>query len=91
VDATRKIPTPAITVVDPGSLRKENVAARYATTPTRETGATTASSLAGGSALPFISRRYQVKFVSSQVKFPTTAAIATSRETTRTAETFEFH
>jgi hypothetical protein len=90
VDATRKIATPAITVVDPGSLRKENVAARYAATPTRETGATTASNLAGGSALPLISVRYQVKLI-SQVKFPTTAARATSRETTRIAEYFEFH
>ena len=49
-------------VVEPGSRSKENVAARYAATPTRETGATTASSLAGGSALPLIyERRYQVK------------------------------
>ena len=65
---------------DPGDRRrrarvartKENVAARYAATPTRETGATTASSLAGGSARPLISAsgRYQVKLSSAQVKLP---------------------
>src|SRR3954447_25859869 len=54
VEATRKANTPRIVVADPGLLKKETVAARYAATPTRETGATTASSLAGGSARPLI-------------------------------------
>src|SRR4051812_36981587 len=54
VEASRNATTPSIVVVEPGLLKKENVAARYAATPTSETGATTASSLAGGSARPLI-------------------------------------
>src|SRR3954463_16799904 len=56
VEATRKAKTPTTVVSDPGSLTKENVAARYAATPTRETGPTTARSLAGGSARRIIPR-----------------------------------
>jgi hypothetical protein len=79
--------------VEPGFLRNENVAARYAATPTRETGATTARSLAGGSTRPLISAsgRYQVKLKIAHVKLPTNAAIATSRATITTAVVFEFH
>src|SRR6478672_10576273 len=51
VDATRNAAMPAILPVEPGSCRNENVAATYAATPTSETGATTASSRTGGSAL----------------------------------------
>src|SRR3954453_12031763 len=63
VEATRKATTPTTVVVEPGSRAKTYVAAQNAATPTRETGATTASNLAGGSALPLISRSrgYQVK------------------------------
>src|SRR5437763_14206470 len=51
IEATRNAATPAIVPVEPGSRKNENVAARYAATPTSETGATTASSRDGGSAL----------------------------------------
>jgi hypothetical protein len=54
VAATRKAVTPPTVVHDPGSRKKVMVAARNAATPTRETGATTARSLAGGSARPLI-------------------------------------
>src|SRR4051794_39697763 len=54
VEATRNAVTPASVVHDPGSRKKVYVAARYAPIPTRETGATTARSLAGGSARPLI-------------------------------------
>src|SRR5437764_5917673 len=57
VDARRNAATPAIRAVDPGCATNHTVAARYAATPTRETGATTARSLAGGSARPFIEGR----------------------------------
>src|SRR6478735_5238828 len=56
VEATRNAVTPASVVHDPGSRKNVIVAARYAATPTTETGATTASSLAGGSARPLIQR-----------------------------------
>src|SRR3954447_12603050 len=56
VDATRKAVTPASVVHDPGSRKNVIVAARYAATPIRETGATTARSLAGGSARPLMQR-----------------------------------
>src|SRR6187549_2065007 len=56
VEATRKALTPARVVHDPGLVKNVYVAARYAATPTTETGATTASSLAGGSARPLIER-----------------------------------
>jgi hypothetical protein len=90
VDATRNATTPTTVVVDPGSRAKKNVAAQNAATPTRETGATTASNLAGGSALPLITG-YQVKFEKSQVKLPSSAAITTSRATNTRAVYFEFH
>src|SRR6478752_5451310 len=67
VDATTNATTPATVVAEPGLCKKENVAARCAATPSRETGATTASSLAGGSARTLIrsdlpgERGYQVK------------------------------
>src|SRR3954462_8231709 len=57
VEASRNAPTPTTVVVEPGSPAKENVAATYAATPTRETGATTARSLAGGSTRPLINER----------------------------------
>src|SRR6478735_12021988 len=56
VEATRNAVTPASVVHDPGSRKNVTVAAIYAETPTTETGATTASSLAGGSARPLIQR-----------------------------------
>src|SRR3954447_25629131 len=54
IDASRNATTPSTTVVDPGSRRKTIVATRYAPTPTNDTGATTASSFVGGSALTLI-------------------------------------
>src|SRR6476661_6772334 len=54
IEASRNAPTPSTTVVEPGSRRKTKVAARYAPTPTSDTGATTARSFAGGSALELI-------------------------------------
>src|SRR6185437_8668514 len=50
VEAMRNAPTPAIVVAEPGSRAKATVATAYAGMPTSETGATTASSLAGGCA-----------------------------------------
>src|SRR3954471_21931799 len=54
VEASRNAPTPAIVVAEPGSPANSTVATAYAVRPTRETGATTASSLAGGCARPLI-------------------------------------
>src|SRR6476469_2247656 len=56
IAATRNAPTPRMISGDRVSRANTNVAARYAATPTRETGATTASNLAGGSARPLIQR-----------------------------------
>src|SRR5947209_4099684 len=54
VEATRNAPTPATVVAEPGSRANATVATAYAVRPTRETGATTASNLAGGCARPLI-------------------------------------
>src|SRR5512146_2417307 len=54
VEATRNAPTPASVVPEPGARANATVATAYAVMPTRETGTTTASNLAGGCARPLI-------------------------------------
>jgi hypothetical protein len=75
------------------SRAKKNVAARNAATPTRETGATTASNLAGGSALPLISssRGYQVKLTPPPPPRAWATNDARTAATSTTDANFAFH
>src|SRR6185437_302995 len=81
--------TPAIVPARPGCCPNSTAAATYAAPPTRETGATTARSLAGGSTLAGMSEvtRYQVMFTRKPKRPSATASAAT---TSRTASFLTF-